>query len=200
MMELWKELKGRLKVEYQTSFVGDGAGGPTVAVVFSVTNVSGPPTHDEPDIVFEHVVLRVGVPPRWQSYELGTLVGQQTERRGYQCSLAELPDLEYDVVGEINPKAFFRTVWHSQVRALRATFPASAYLSMLEHLQLHRWRDVLLPSLSAPTSRTTLEDLNQVARILQGGATEWCYGSPRSRAPCRERGFICEPARLFQSN
>jgi len=123
LSELWKELKDRLRVGYETTFLGDGANEPTVRVSFSVTNISGPMGPDQPEITFEQVVLKVGTPPKWQSYDLGTLASQQSVTCIHQCPLAELPDLEYDLGGNINPQEFFRAVWHSPIRALKKYLP-----------------------------------------------------------------------------
>ena len=58
---------------------------------------------DRPEIVFENVALKVGVPPSWHTEGLGTLSGGASAIHEHRCGYAELSEIEYEIVGTVSP-------------------------------------------------------------------------------------------------
>lgn len=73
MTELWKELQEYLSLEFDAEIVEKAGEEPDAVVKFGVSNTASPPQQDRPEIVFENVVLKVGVSPDWHEIALGTI-------------------------------------------------------------------------------------------------------------------------------
>ena len=81
----------------------------TVTVRFTVTNSASPPRPGRtPEVRFDRVALKVGIPPETQQIDIGTLGPQESSVGTFEANLADLSEIKYGVSGDISPEAFFR--------------------------------------------------------------------------------------------
>ena len=176
MNDWFKEFNELLTVAVSYEF--DGALQDTsspATIRFTVTNSADPP---EPggrtEIRSERVYIRVGLPSNMESIDVGGLRPQESTTVEYQCQVSQLPDIEYDVSGDISTQALFHL---EQVKGNRlpgdtANLSPQAYLQMLKDIDIHRWLNSTFKEFPIPSADTTPAQVSELEARLNDAITQ----------------------------
>jgi hypothetical protein len=170
MNDWFKELNDLLEVaiSYEFDEASQGTSSPAT-IRFTVTNSADP---REPggrtEVRFDRVALRVGLPSAMESIEVGVLRPGESNTVDFQCKVSELPDIEYDVSGDISTQALFHIeqVKGSRLPGESANLSPQAYLGMFRDMDVHRWLNSTIKEFPLPGANTTLAQLSELASPL----------------------------------
>lgn len=169
MIELWRSLRDQLKVQVQ--YEVQEASDPPVTIHFTITNALGE-SPDSPRILFENVVLSVGVPPDFHLYEVGSLAPEESASYEHRCRYSDLPELKYDIEGTVSPEEFFRVRRASSLPNDPPQLTPVAYLQVFNEMMIHGWLDSTIKSFPMPAADTTLGEMQSLASSLDKTASE----------------------------
>ena len=164
---LWQYLRDQLRVQVLVEVHEDAQSQTPVVVGFLITNVADPPSQEHPEILFERLVLKVGVPPNWHIQELGALSSGQSVTYDHACSYSDLPEIEYSLEGSVSTEAYFSV--RQQANKLSSDSVAltvQAYVEVFQEIPIHGWLNSTLKSLPIPNSNTTLKDIETLQSSL----------------------------------
>lgn len=169
MIELWGTLRDQLKVQvrYEVQETSD----PPVSIHFTITNARSE-SSDSPRILFEKVVLRVGVPPDFHLHEVGSLAPEESASYEHHCAYSDLPDLEYEIEGSVSPEEFFRVRRASSLPNDPPQLTLVAYLQVFNEMMIHGWLDSTIKLFPVPGADTTLGEMQSLAGSLDKTASE----------------------------
>jgi hypothetical protein len=162
MTEFWNELHGNLKLGFDSSMSTEL----DAVARFSVSNTAHAPQSDWPEIVFENVVLTVGVPPDRHEIFLGSLKPEEAVVHEHRCTLSDLPDLEYSLTAAISSEAFFRRIQRGRFPGSGANLSKESYVRLFKEIDVHRWLNATLRNFSIPGPSSTLLDIQNLIQSL----------------------------------
>lgn len=172
MLEAWRSVRDNLAVQVDTRADQPGETSRPVAIRFTVTNRADAGRQDSPEVLFEEVVVRVGVPPNWHVERLGPLAGHQTVHYEYRCSYVDLPHVEYEVDATLSLEAFFRFQRSGRVNATSRPLSAAAYLEVFKAMDIRKWSDSTIRNIRRPDPSTTLGTLEIDREVLRNSIPE----------------------------
>ena len=166
MTELWKELQGYLSLAFDAEIVEKAGEEPDAVVKFSVSNTASPPQQGRPEIVFENVVLKVGVSPDWHETALGTIQPGESIVHEHRCTLSALPDLEFDITSTISPEAFFSSNKRGRFPGSGVALSLASYIYLFNDMDVHRWLNSTLRHFPIPGPDTTMSEVQSMIESL----------------------------------
>ncbi len=172
LFELWNQLKEYLSVTIEVHADESKNLEHPVTIQFVVTNKAGNmPT--EPEIVFEEVRLKVGVPPDWHLEKALNLGSRQSFTYQHRCSYRDLTEIQYSVEGTVSPQYFFQVRNNAQpIPRGSPNLSALAYIKVLNGLEIHRWLQGVLKTVAIPGPSTTLAEIKTQAETLSKAIVE----------------------------
>lgn len=170
MIELWRSLRDQLKVEVQ--YEVHEASDPPVSIHFTITNAAHGEISDSPRILFENVLLRVGVPPDFHLHEVGSLAPEESASYEHRCRYSDLPEVKYDIEGTVSPEEFFRVRRASSLPNAHPQLTSVAYLQVFNEMMIHGWLDSTIKLFPVPGADTTLGEMQSLAGSLDKPASE----------------------------
>ena len=165
-MDMWRTLRDYLKVEIETDTHEVNDKDAPVTVKFTVTNSTGPPKIDTPEIVFEDVVLTVRTSAGSQEIALGSFDPEQSATHDMEMPFTALMDMEYDVNGTVSPTAFMGVRRTGRVSNDAVSITIPAYLQMFEDMAVHQWLESTVREFPVPGADTTLGELSRLGEPL----------------------------------
>ena len=166
MIDLWKDLNSHLQVHVDTTLDDSSKEKDRVLLMFTVTNAASPPAHDTPEIRFEEVSIKVGVPPDWHIEQLGTLSPGATKTYEHKCDFFSLPDINYSWKASVSTDAFFRFERPLAFVGSPDSMTAAGYLRFFNESRIHQWLDSTIKSFDLPGPSTTLEEIQSLIGTL----------------------------------
>lgn len=160
---IWEDLVGYLGVDVHVS---EGTTDGQCVVEFSVTN-KAETSPNTPEIVFEEVRLKFGVPPDLRTEKASNLGPGKSFTHQHLCRTSDLTRLKYSVEGRASPAVLL------EVRGRENNIPAtksnllsaSVYMGFFNELNVHKWLDTI-GSLPAPGPETTLAGIQAIRERL----------------------------------
>jgi ubiquitin len=171
LIELWSSLRDQLKVELSPNVSEVSDKDSAVEVTFTVTNAASPQSVDQPEIVFENIVLIIETPKGSSDIELGSLSPTGSVTHTEKMAYFDLIDMKYDLAGTVSPDAFLR-VRRNGSHGSAVGMTVQAYLQLFDELSIHGWLDSPIKSFPAPGPDTTLGQLTELAEPLNEAASE----------------------------
>ena len=141
----------------------------TVTVRFTVTNSASPPQPGSTtEVRFDRVLVRVGLPSGMESIEVGVLRPGDLTTVEYQCQVSELPDIEYDVSGDISTQALFHVepIKGNRLPGGREGLSPRVYFQLIKDVNVHQWLNSTIKGFPLPGADTTLAQLSELATPL----------------------------------
>lgn len=165
---IWEDLMSYLGVDVHVS---ERATDGQCIVEFSVTN-KAKTSPNTPDIVFEEVRLKFGVPPDLRTEKASNLGPGKSFTHQHLCRTSDLTRLKYSVEGRASPTVLL------EIRGRENNIPATksnllsaaVYMGFFNELNAHKWLDTI-GSLPAPGPETTLAGIQAIRERL-GAATD----------------------------
>ena len=164
--EMWREMKDYLKIEAKTTVEAGKEIPKPAAVSITVINKASNGLSN-PRIVFDGVTLRIGIPERMTSKNLGTLSPSQSASFSYECTAAEVLDVQYDVTANINTQEFFKVTHGPLTPSWDGRFPVVTYVQVVRGADIHRWLQHIIRNLPTLDANTTLEQVEERRKNLQ---------------------------------
>ena len=110
-------------------------------VTFIVTNTAQSQV-DQPEILFEEVILKFGISPDWQQERAANLAGGQSFQYQYRCRYSDLQKVQYSIEGKLSPMSLFQVRQRTgTVTARQQTLPIESYIGFLEEVNVYKWID-----------------------------------------------------------
>jgi hypothetical protein len=163
---LYEELEVAISYEFDRASQ-DTASSATIR--FTVTNSASPAQPGRStEVRFDRVCLRVGLPSEMQTIEVGVLRPQDSTTVEYHCQISELPDVEYDVSGDISTQTLFHvaSVEGNRLPGDSANLPPQTYMRMFKDMNVHQWLNSTIRDFPLPDPDTTLAQLSDLATPL----------------------------------
>jgi hypothetical protein len=161
---IWEDLSSYLTVDVRAAEPGkDGR----CVVEFVVTN-NAVASLDSPDVVFEEVRLKYGVPPDVKTKTAKDLGCGQSFKHQSICRVSDLVKLKYSVEGRVSANTLlgFRGRSNGIQRGPSAFLSWSVYTGFLNEVNVHRWLHNTLESLPEPGPETTLAEIERNRKTL----------------------------------
>ena len=155
---IWEDLNNYLRVDTDISQDETPDAKYQTLVRFLVTNTAQT-QEDKPEIVFEEVQLKVGVPPEWNVETANNLTSGQSFSYEHHCTYDAIMKLRWTVEGRISPATLLQ--FRSRPNSLTRTnqLPVKSYFDFLSQLNIDQWWEGTLKSLAAPGPDTTLAQM-----------------------------------------
>ena len=164
--ELWRELQNYLTIDFSTYSEDSLNEKPSIVAVFKISNEAHPPQQDSPEIRFENIILKGGVPPNFHVEEIGSLSPTESKSYEHRCNLSDLPDTEYDLEATLSPDSFFSQHRANKFPGSGASIPISAYKKLFDEIDIHRWLNSTIKSFPIPKLDSTLAGLQTLGASL----------------------------------
>ncbi len=161
---IWEDLSSHLTIDVRAAESGkDGR----CVVEFVVTNKAAA-SLDSPDVVFEEVRLKYGVPPDVKTRTAKNLGCGQSFKHQSSCRVSDLVKLKYGVEGRVSPNTLlgFRGRSNGIPRGPSAFLSWSVYTGFLNEVNVHKWLHHTLESLPEPGPETTLAEIERNRKAL----------------------------------
>lgn len=141
-------------------------------VTFIVTNTAQS-RDEQPEILFEEVILKVGISPDWHYERTANLAGGQSFHYQYRCRYSELSKVQYSVEGKLSPISLLQVRQRiGTVSASRQTLTVGAYVGFLKEVNIYRWIDEVFKTFKIPGPETTIADLEAQKAALNKTSQE----------------------------
>jgi DNA-nicking Smr family endonuclease len=134
-------------------------------IKFTITNTNQH-TEFETDVVFEEILLKVGVPPHWHIEKAVDLYCGKSFSYEYYCNYDEIMKVQWAIEGRLSP-AVLLTFYKSPNHVTRNNqLPISVYFDFLTQMNIHQWLE-RIKSFPAPNQNTTLAEMKSKEDILR---------------------------------
>jgi len=161
-MGFWKELRDHLSIT--TKIETDKSSGSDLPVIihFDIGNIVPRESEGGPDVVFEEIILRVGISPDWHTEKFSNLELGQWLAYDYRCRYIDLPDINYDVDWKISLSRLFGfQKMNERVKLQALDLSLVDYIKFTNSLEIHKWLDEVLKKIPEPGSTTTLAEVEK---------------------------------------
>jgi hypothetical protein len=153
---IWEDIRNCLQVT--TEVLENPQGDNTLKIRFVVTNTAKN-DYEQPDIVFDQVVLKVGIPDNWHCEHKENLGSGDSFDYVHHCSHGELSQLQYTIEGRLSPSSLLNVkLFSRKITAQRQTLTIKSYLDFLEQANLYKWIEIL-KNLKIPEPETTIAEI-----------------------------------------
>jgi len=162
---IWEDLNYFLSVDISIE-QDDSSNEDCRAVIhFTVTNTSHE-KDDNPEILYEEVQLKVGVPPEWSIHTVNNLGSGQSFVYEHRCSYFEVAKLQWFIEGKVSPESLLRFRRRSVNVPRNQQLPVKVYFDFLERLNIQTKLEGIISSWDAPGPQTTLSEMTEKQKSL----------------------------------
>jgi len=152
---IWEDLKSNLLVDVRT--YGGSSSGSDLPLVTKFTITNGAPKSDtRPEILFEEVILRVGVPPELHVEKHTNLASGESFTYEHRSRYSDLGRIVFSVDGTVSPSHLLRVRRAEDIIPHRvASLSISSYVEVLKDIDIHRWIKGTIEEMTVPGLDTT---------------------------------------------
>ena len=155
---IWEDLSNYLRVDTNISQVEEPIAKYPVMIRFLVTNTAQT-QEDQPEIIFEEVQLKVGMPPEWHVETVKNLEGGQSFSYDHPCAYDAIMKLQWSIEGKISPTVLMQFRRKPKSITRNQQLPIKAYFEFLSQMNIHEWLEGTIRSINAPGPDTTLAEM-----------------------------------------
>jgi hypothetical protein len=152
---IWEDLNTHLVVDVDThEDTSSGAELPLVTK-FTVTNTSSKSV-STPEILFEEVTLKVGVPPELHVEKHNNLAGGESFSYEHRSRYGDLGKITYTIDGKVSPSHLLQVKRpESSIPHRVASLSISSYVNVLKDIDIRKWIKDPIEEMLVPSSDTT---------------------------------------------
>jgi len=162
----WDDVKSYLDVAIEVTEDTSSNSGTPLLLDFTVTNTAQP-NDERPDIIFEEVLLKVGIPPAWKETLAKNLAGGYLFKYRYTCGYADLKKVQYNLSGKLAPVSLLGFRQKSKFIPATPTLTAAAYRGFLNESNINKWVDDIFKKVTVPGPGTTAAEVETVKAKLK---------------------------------
>lgn len=156
---IWEDIRNYLVVSTEVVEEATTKNGVPLIVKFTVTNTAQS-QDEQPEILFEEVILKVGMSLDWHYERTTNLAEGQSFQYQYRCRYSELQKVQYSVEGKLSPMSLLQVRKRiGTVSARRQTLTVGSYVCFLKEVNIYKWIDEFFKKFKIPGSETTIADL-----------------------------------------
>lgn len=151
---IWEDLDKNLIVNVETHVDNSSESDLPLVTEFTVTN-GGPP-----NILFEEVVLTVGVPPDLHVEKHTNLASGESFTYEHRSRYSELGRIGFSVDGTVSPKYLLRVKRAAgNIPARVANLSIASYIEVLKDINIHKWLKDTIETMLIPGTDTTQAEI-----------------------------------------
>ena len=166
LLGLWEDIRNYLVVSTEVAEEAPIKSDLPLIITFKVTNVAQSEP-DRPDIIFEEVTLKVGVPPDWTYERTTNLTGGQSFEYRHRCNYSQLTKVQYNIEAKLSLRSLLQVRQGQRtVSATRATLTVESYVGFLKEANIYRWAGEVIKKVTVPGPSTTLANLDAQKALL----------------------------------
>jgi len=122
---------------------------------------------EHPEIVFEEVTLKVGVPPDWHIERANNLGEKKSFEYLYPCRYSDLTKIQYNVEGKLSPISLLHVIKQPRnVPTSRDSLTLGSYLGYLKEVNINKWSAEISYNIKAPSPQTTMAEISSQKDFL----------------------------------
>ena len=144
-----------------------------LVIQFTVSN-GAPIGLNMPEIIFEEVQFKFGIPPEWYVKKIASLARGQSITFEHHCSFSDVTKMQYQVEGKLSPRSFSLQIENSPLK-MSLSLPAQtmpSYFKLLNLVGIHKWLENVIKTMPIPGPNTTLAEIETQQKTLGGAISE----------------------------
>ncbi|MFC2039876.1 Smr/MutS family protein [Chloroflexota bacterium] len=168
---IWEDLNNYLTVNVEV-YQDEAPDTELPAIInFTVTN-NGEASEDRPEIIFEEVQLKVGIPPEWSIHTATNLGSDQSFVYEHHCSYFEVVKIQWLIEGKVSPDSLLKFRRRPVKVSRNQQLPVKTYFDFLEQMHIQDKLEDKISSWDAPGPETTLSEMKEKENVLGDIITE----------------------------
>ncbi len=127
-----------------------------------------------PEIIFEEVQFKFGIPPQWYVKKIASLARGQSITFEHHCNFSGITKMQYQVEGKLSPRSFSLQIETSPLK-MSLSLPVQtmpSYFKLLNLVGIHKWLENLIKTMPIPGPNTTLAEIETQQKTLSGAISE----------------------------
>ncbi len=172
--DFWEYLCSFLKISVEQTLSEDVSNIELPLVIqFTVSN-SAPIGLNMPEIIFEEVQFKFGIPPEWYVKKIASLARGQSITFEHHCNFSDVTEMQYQVEGKLSPRSFSLQIANSPAK-MSLSLPTQtmpSYFKLLNLVGIHKWLENVIKTMPIPGPNTTLAEIETQQKTLNGAIHE----------------------------